>query len=99
MGKFKIDEESLLEEALSNIRDDRDETLELLAELRSEMMTKNVAHKEVGITASKYVETLQRSNEQLVKLITLLRKEKAVEGPLDLSEAEANEIFDRIKGT
>ena len=31
-------------------------------------------HKEMGLIASKYLETLQRSNEQLVKLSSLIQK-------------------------
>jgi hypothetical protein len=49
----------------------------------------------VGVIASKYVETLQRSNEQLVKVATLLQKREG--GAVGLSEADKNDLFDLIK--
>ena len=42
---------------------------------------------------AKYVETLQRSNEQLVKVATLLSKKEQSEG---LSPAELSDIYDAI---
>ena len=38
-------------------------------------------HREFGLIAAKYLETLQRSNEQLVKLAALLQKQQKG-GPL-----------------
>ena len=49
----------------------------------------------MGVIASKYVETLQRSNEQLVKVATLLQKRDG--GAVGLSEADKNDLFDLIK--
>ena len=46
--------------------------------------------------AAKHVETLQRSNEQLVKIITL-RQKRQVE-TLDLSDDDKNSLFDMIQG-
>ena len=42
---------------------------------------------------AKYVETLQRSNEQLVKVVGLMSKKETQEG---LSSGEVEEIFDMI---
>ena len=51
-------------------------------------------HSEVGSVAAKYVETLQRSNEQLVKLASLInKKESAV---ADISSIDKSEIYDLI---
>ena len=44
------------------------------------------------------METLQRSNEQLVKVIAIMKKEKSKEETLDMSEKEVDEILDIIKG-
>ena len=48
------------------------------------------------MTAAKYVETLQRSNEQLVKVSALLQKKEA-SGPA-LSDFDKDKLFDMIKG-
>lgn len=52
-------------------------------------------HKEIGIIMSKYVETLQRSNEQLVKIAGLMSKDAKTAG---LSDNDKKDIFDLING-
>ena len=51
-------------------------------------------HKEVGLVAAKYLETLQRSNEQLVKLAALVQKKSGAEQ--GISELDKQELFDLI---
>lgn len=92
--KNKKDFESLVDEAIKNIREDRGQTKELLKDLVKYIATDEHRHKEVGITAAKYVETLQRSNEQLVKIATLKNKNEA--NNTDLSEHERDEIFKQL---
>tara|TARA_R100001082_G_scaffold72798_1_gene41712 strand:- start:276 stop:569 length:294 start_codon:yes stop_codon:yes gene_type:complete len=90
--------DAYLQEAIKNIRDDRVVTKTLLDDLMSEIKSQHDpydAHKELGTTAAKYVETLQRSNEQLVKIASLLEKKAKFEG---LSEIDKNEIFEAIQG-
>jgi hypothetical protein len=61
------------------------------------MQTGDDRHREVGLIAAKYLETLQRSNEQLVKLAALLQKqEKGVEG---ISDQDKQELFDLINSS
>ena len=61
-------------------------------------MKKDEERKEkVGTVAAKYVETLQRSNEQLVKVSALIQKKKA--GSDELSSQDKEELFDLIKET
>ena len=68
--------ESLIEQALDNIHHDRQETEQLLSNLKEYMSVSSERYSDAGSTAAKFVETLQRSNEQLVKLATLVyRKE------------------------
>ena len=58
------------------------------------MQTGEDRHREFGIIAAKYLETLQRSNEQLVKLASLMqKKEKTQEG---ITESDKQELFDLI---
>jgi hypothetical protein len=61
-----------------------------------EYMKKDDERKEkVGVVAAKYVETLQRSNEQLVKVSALLQKK--TDGSEELSSKDKEELFDLIK--
>jgi len=94
MERIKKDFESLTEEALENVREDRIQTKELLKDLIKYLSNDDHRHKEVGLTAAKYVETLQRSNEQLVKIAALKQKTESFDS--DLTTEERNEIFDRL---
>jgi F0F1-type ATP synthase membrane subunit b/b' len=87
--------ESYLEEAIKNIRDDRAITSALLAEAVSYIKKNESHHKDVGPVAAKYVETLQRSNEQLVKISSLLQKKEQASHQ-GLSEEDRKDIFDLI---
>jgi hypothetical protein len=96
-GRIKnIDE--YIKESLINIRDDRAVTSTLLTELLMEMKKAGdlETHKQLGLIASKYVETLQRSNEQLVKITAILSKKR--EGAAELDESDKQELFDLIQG-
>mgnify|MGYP003137166786 CR=1 FL=1 len=94
MGRLKKNFESLTDEAIENIRADRDQTQELLKDLIKYLSGDDHRHKEVGLTAAKYVETLQRSNEQLVKIVAL--KSKTEQKNTDLSKEERDEIFEKL---
>ena len=84
-------------EAIKNIRDDRAVTSKLLLDIISYIGNDNDKHKDVGAVVAKYLETLQRSNEQLVKLVTLIEKKAAAnEG---LTEKDKDEIFDLLTKT
>tara|TARA_R110002074_G_scaffold73172_15_gene168154 strand:- start:689 stop:982 length:294 start_codon:yes stop_codon:yes gene_type:complete len=88
--------DTYLEQAIVNIQEDREITRELLDDVVRFMSKDEQRHSEVGMTAAKYVETLQRSNEQLVKITAILQKKEA-SGP-SLSDTDKNELFDMIKG-
>jgi hypothetical protein len=90
----KQDFTELTAEAINNIREDREQTKELLQDLIKYLSGADERHKEVGITAAKYMETLQRSNEQLVKIASLKQKNEV--GDSSLSEQERAEIFDQL---
>jgi len=86
-----------LEEAITNIHNDRKVATELLRDV-SEYIGKNKErHKDVGAVAAKYLETLQRSNEQLVKLTAMLQKTLAQEYG-GLSKQDTDEIFASLEG-
>jgi len=86
--------EALVVEALTNIREDREQTKDLLKDLIKYIGAAEDRHRDVGLTAAKYVETLQRSNEQLVKIANL--KQKNEKGLTGLSDEEREEIFKEL---
>ena len=96
MERLKKDFDSLTDEAIENIRKDREQTSELLKDLIKYIAGDDHRHKEIGFTAAKYVETLQRSNEQLVKIAGLKQKTEKVDA--GLSEEERQEIFESLNG-
>ena len=91
------DLDTYLTEVVDNIRQDREVTKELLSDVMQYMAQDQHSHKEVGQTAAKYVETLQRSNEQLVKVSSILHKREAMAGHSGLSDKDKNDLFDIIK--
>lgn len=93
----KQDIDEYLKEAVDNIREDRDVTKELLDDVIQFLAKGDSTHREVGLTAAKYVETLQRSNEQLVKISGLLLKRESADGTVSLSDMDKDQIYDLIK--
>lgn len=85
-----------LEEAINNIREDRDKALTLLKDIADYIGQNQDRHKDVGQTAAKYLETLQRSNEQLVKLTAILQKEKKGEYE-ELDKEDAQSLYDEFE--
>ena len=84
-----------LERTIKNIESDRKITRELLDDVVRYLSKDEARHGEVGMIASKYVETLQRSNEQLVKVATLIHKKD--EKNVGLTEEDKKEIFSLIQ--
>lgn len=62
--------------AIENIHLDRASATLLLNQLSTDLLNDSSKHEKSGLVAAKYLETLQRSNEQFVKVIELLRKKK-----------------------
>tara|TARA_Y100000593_G_scaffold30364_1_gene60172 strand:+ start:87 stop:377 length:291 start_codon:yes stop_codon:yes gene_type:complete len=91
------DLDSYLEEAVDNIRGDRDKAKELLEQIEEAVSDSEDTYslKHLGLVAAKYLETLQRSNEQLVKVAALLQKK--VNTNTGLTEKDKDELFDMIK--
>ena len=85
--------EDLFLEAIKNIRDDRAVTSKLLIEVMNYIKGNEERHQTSGHTAAKYVETLQRSNEQLVKVANLMAKK---EGSDRLTAADMDGIYEMI---
>ena len=84
-----------LESAIQNIQDDREVTKELLDDVMRFISKNEDRHTQVGSVAAKYVETLQRSNEQLVKISNLIYKQQS--GETGLSDEDRADIFDMLQ--
>jgi hypothetical protein len=83
-----------LSSALNNIEEDRATTKELLQDLMKYLGAAEERHREVGPVAAKYVETLQRSNEQLVKIAALMQKQKT--SSFEFSSSDKDQLYDII---
>jgi hypothetical protein len=83
-----------LSSALNNIKEDRATTKELLQDLMKYLGAAEERHREVGPVAAKYVETLQRSNEQLVKIAALMQKQKT--SSFEFSSSDKDQLYDII---
>jgi hypothetical protein len=86
--------EEYINETIVNIREDRDTVKFLLTDLLQEIQRSAHSHRDIGMIAAKYVETLQRSNEQLVKLTSLIQKD--TKGSDGLTVEDKRELFDMI---
>ena len=86
--------EDFIERANANVLEDRAATKTLLMTIMKYMQLGDDRHKEVGLIAAKSLETLQRSNEQLVKLAALVQKNER--GEAGISEEDKQELFDLI---
>ena len=87
--------DNLITEALDNIRDDRKLAREFLNEIANQIATDADNNRSLSPVAAKHIETMQRSNEQLVKIIGL--KSKNEEQSFELSENDKNEIYDILQ--
>ena len=92
----KKDLETLIDEALDNIRSDRKVAREFLNEIANQIAKDSEQNKYLSPVAAKHIETLQRSNEQLVKLIGLRQKGQVPQ--VGLTEEDKNDLFDLIQG-
>ena len=91
----KKDLDTLLDEALNNIRSDRKVAREFLNEVANQIVNDPEQNKYLSLVAAKHIETLQRSNEQLVKIIALTQKRQTKD--VMLSDDEKNELFDMLQ--
>jgi len=91
----KEDLESLIVEALGNIRNDRKMAREFLNEIANQIAKDAEQNKYLSPVAAKHIETLQRSNEQLVKLIGL--RQKGQSDSYQLSDEDKDNLFDLIQ--
>lgn len=87
----------LLMEAYKNATKDRNAVSNLMEEATKDFGEEDFdvfSHSRIGSTIAKYLESLARSNEQIIKIGSILNKKEEKEA---LSENEgAGDLFDRI---
>ena len=86
--------DKLLEEAIQNIRLDREATNTALDELCQDIHSGKLDHGRSGMVVAKYLETLQRSNEQLVKVAGLMAK--TTKQTETITSADIDAIYNNI---
>jgi len=95
--------EELIKDALTNIGEDRSAAQTLLNDLMTEIIKQNTGssklekHGRSGNTAAKYLEVMQKSNEQRIKIVSLMAKEMKVEIDDDLDDADIQNLLDDIQ--
>ena len=95
MGKRRnLTLDDYIEETTTNIREDRAMAKSLLMDTINDMKLSDSARKEMGSIAAKYVENLQRSNEQMVKLAALLQRQSGANA--GLTAADKENLFDLL---
>jgi hypothetical protein len=86
--------EEYVEETTTNIREDRAMAKTLLVEVMADMAASPTDRREMGPIAAKFVENLQRSNEQMVKLAAILQRQKT--SSVGLSSDDKEQLFDLL---
>lgn len=66
----------------------------LLMDVMADMAASATDRREMGPIAAKFVENLQRSNEQMVKLAAILQRQKS--GQSGLSSDDKEQLFDLL---
>ena len=88
--------DDLMDEAIENIRNDSQVAREFLNELANQIAQNAENNRALSPVAAKHIETMQRSNEQLVKVLTLKQKERTKE--VGLTDEDKASLFDMIQG-
>lgn len=96
MAKKKKDIDSQIESVITNIESDREVTLQLLHDVMKYISTDSHKHAEVGHVTAKYIESLQRSNEQLVKMTAIMMKRESSEYG-SFSDDEKDNLYDTLR--
>jgi nitrous oxide reductase len=94
--KSKFSKNELIQQAINNINEDRAAAQELLEDVAQYIGQQQDRYATSGMVAAKYLETLQRSNEQLVKLIGLMKKTEEDEYG-DLNSKDKEQLYDQIE--
>ena len=84
-----------IEKVVENVEEDRATAKTLLTNAMIYLNKNEENHKSVGPIIAKYLETLQRSNEQLVKIATLVQKKDRNDN--SITDYDRDDIFEQIQ--
>jgi len=87
--------EECIQEAIANLRRDREMAGIGYVEVMGHVQKNKERYEKLGLTIAKFLEVLQRSNEQLVKIAALKSKKNALDE--EISEEDREGIFDDIQ--
>jgi len=90
--------DELIQQAIKNIDEDRAAAKELLEDVAQYIGQQQDRYATTGMVAAKYLETLQRSNEQLVKLIGLMKRSDEDKYG-DLNKEDKESLYNEIEET
>tara|TARA_R110002020_G_scaffold50761_4_gene143463 strand:- start:784 stop:1089 length:306 start_codon:yes stop_codon:yes gene_type:complete len=90
-----IDPDELAEKAIQNIVEDRNKADYLVTQILSDIQAGKTNHQSAGMVLSKHLETMQRANEQLVKLTALFKKTETNHFT-GFSDSERDKLFEEI---
>lgn len=94
--KTNFNKNELIQKAINNIEKDRKNAQELLEDVAEFIGEAKERYATTGMVAAKYLETLQRSNEQLVKLISLMKKNQEDQYG-ELNQKDKENLYDEIE--
>ena len=87
----------ILEEAIINIREDRRLATLLLEDVVEYISGQQDRHQNVGMTASKYLENLSRTNEQIVKIAAIMKSNLNREE--EISEEDKEDLYKLLENS
>ena len=90
------DFETIVEEAIKNIRDDRDRALSCLNQLQIWIQAGGERMGDGASSMAKLLEVCQRSNEQFVKLAALKIKDRVENEDNTLTEEDREKMYEDI---
>jgi len=91
-GKSK---EQIWSEIYDNSNQDREKASMLITNLWKEITTDPEKHALYGMTISKYLERMSKSNDQLIKLAELMSKDNSEE---EEKPIELDDVYNKISG-
>jgi hypothetical protein len=92
---MRFDED--LKEAIDNIKNDRAAIHNVLTDAMIYLKKNDEHHKTTGMVVAKYFESLQRSNEQLIRILTIVEKRERYDED-DFTSEEVYDAIDPYKG-
>lgn len=89
--------DSFINKITENIEVDRAKADYLLKDLMNEIQNRKNEYRDLGPVAAKYLESLTRCNEQLVKLVGLLKPKETIKENEELNDQDRHLIYEALQ--